>query len=165
MKNRKKVKKTLRKAAKKVGLVHGVGLDSPKSKKRKFSDDYEEENKWWSSFCSKQRNKGNSESFFSTRASASSQSLQATNLPTQTSVDMDDNKKDDDMMIKMTARWSYLLELENTKNLNCFNHFKEKMNSEKINQINAEVNRIENYLWRYCLEVNEENYNALKNVI
>ena len=48
----------------------------------------------------------------------------------------------------MTARWSFLLELENTKNLNSFNYFIEKMNSyltEKINQINVEVARIKNY--------------------
>ena len=71
-------------------------------------------------------------------------------------------------MMKMTARWSFLLELENTKNLNSFNYFIEKMNSyltEKINQINVEVDRIKNYLWRYGLEENEENYNALKNVM
>ena len=71
-------------------------------------------------------------------------------------------------MMKMTARWSFFLELEKTKNLNSFNYFIEKMNSyltEKINQINVEVDRIKNYLWRYGLEENEENYNALKNVI
>ena len=68
----------------------------------------------------------------------------------------------------MTARWSFFLELEKTKNLNSFNYFIEKMNSyltEKINQINAEVDRIKNYLWRYGLEENEEIYNALKNVM
>ena len=68
----------------------------------------------------------------------------------------------------MTARWSFFLELEKTKNLNSFNYFIEKMNSyltEKINQINVEVDRIKNYLWRYGLEENEENYNALKNVM
>ena len=70
-------------------------FDSPKSKKKEFSDDDEEENKWWSSFCSKQRNESKSEPFFSTQTSASSQSSQATNIPTQTSVNMDDNKKDD----------------------------------------------------------------------
>ena len=40
--------------------------------------------------------------------------------------------------------------------------------NEKINQINQiyeEVNWIKNYLWKYGLEENEENYNALKNVI
>ena len=37
--------------------------------------------------------------------------------------------------------------------------------TEKINQINVEVDRIKNYLWRYGLEENEENYNALKNVM
>ena len=71
-------------------------------------------------------------------------------------------------MMKMTARWSFFLELEKTKNLNSFNYFIEKMNSyltEKINQINAEVDRIKNYLWRYGLEENEEIYNALKNVM
>ena len=71
-------------------------FDSAKSKQREFSDDDEEEDKWWSSFCSKQRNESKSESFFSTQVSASSQSWQATNIPTQTSADMDDNKKDDD---------------------------------------------------------------------
>ena len=71
-------------------------------------------------------------------------------------------------MMKMTARWSFFLELEKTKNLNSFNYFIKKMNSyltEKINQINVEVDRIKNYLWRYGLEENEENYNALKNVM
>ena len=71
-------------------------------------------------------------------------------------------------MMKMTARWSFFLECENTKNFNPFNYFIEKINSnlnEKINQINVEVNRIKNYLWRYGLEEKEENYNALKNVI
>ena len=70
--------------------------------------------------------------------------------------------------MKMTARWSFFLELEKTKNLNSFNYFIEKMNSyltEKINQINVEVARIKNYPWRYGLEENEENYNALKNVM
>ena len=71
-------------------------------------------------------------------------------------------------MMKMTARWSFFLELENTKNLNSFNHFIEKINSyfnekiNQINQINVEVNRIKNCLWRYGLEENGENYNALK---
>ena len=40
--------------------------------------------------------------------------------------------------------------------------------NEKINQINQiyeEVNWIKNYLWKYGLGENEENYNALKNVI
>ena len=42
----------------------------------------------------------------------------------------------------MTARWSFFLELEKTKNLNSFNYFIEKMNSyltEKINQINVKL--------------------------
>ena len=78
-------------------------FDSQKSKKREFSDDDEEEDKWWSSFCSKQRNESKSESLLSTQASTSSQSLQATNIPTQT-----------------------FLELDNTKNLNSFNYFIEK---------------------------------------
>ena len=59
----------------------------------------------------------------------------------------------------MTARWSFFLELENTKNWNSFNYFIEKMNSylnEKINQINVEVDRIKNYLWGYGLEENEK---------
>ena len=59
----------------------------------------------------------------------------------------------------MTARWSFFLELEKTKNLNSFNYFIEKMNSyltEKINQINVEVDRIKNYLWGYGLEENEK---------
>ena len=71
-------------------------------------------------------------------------------------------------MMKMTARWNFFLELENTKKINSFLYFIEKMNSylnEKINQINVEVNRIKNYLWRYSSEENEENYNALKNVM
>ena len=37
--------------------------------------------------------------------------------------------------------------------------------NEKIYQINVEVNRIKNYLWRNGLEENKENYNMLKNVI
>ena len=68
-------------------------FDSPKSKKGEFSNDDEEEDKWWSSFCSKERNESKSESFFSTQPSSSSQSTQATNIPTQTCVD---NKEDDD---------------------------------------------------------------------
>ena len=58
-------------------------------------------------------------------------------------------------MMKMTARWNFFLELENTKKINSFHYFIEKMNSylnEKINQINVKVNRIKNYLWRYSLE-------------
>ena len=71
-------------------------------------------------------------------------------------------------MMKLTARWSFFTGLENIKSLNPFNYFIEKMNSyldEKMNQINVEVNRIKNYLWRYGLEENEEEYNPLKNVI
>ena len=78
-----------------------------KVKKREFSDDNEEEDfilvEWWNSFCSKQRNESKSESLLSTQASTSSQSSQATNIPTQT-----------------------FLELDNTKNLNSFNYFIEK---------------------------------------
>ena len=73
-------------------------FDSPKTKKREFSDVDEEEDQWWSSFCSKERNKSKSksESLFSSQASTS---YQATNIPTQTCVDKDDNKdnnEDDD---------------------------------------------------------------------
>ena len=71
-------------------------FDLPKGKKREFSDDDEEENKWWSSFCSKVINESKSESFFSTQPGSSSQSTQATNMPTQTCIDKDDNKGDDD---------------------------------------------------------------------
>ena len=37
--------------------------------------------------------------------------------------------------------------------------------NKNINQINVEVNRIKNYLLRYGLEENEENFQALKKVI
>ena len=117
-------------------------------------------------FVANKETKGKSESFFSTQASALSQSLHATNIPTQTSVDMDDNKKDDDD--EDDSKVEFFLELENTKNLNSLNYFIEKMNiylNEKIYQINVEVNRIKNYLLRNGLEENKENYNALKNVI
>ena len=67
-----------------------TAFDSPKSKKREFSDGNEEEDQWWSSFCSKEGNesKSKSESFFSSQASTSSQ---ATNITTQTCVDKDNN--------------------------------------------------------------------------
>ena len=75
-------------------------------------------------FVANKETKGKSESFFSTQASASSQSLQATNIPTQTSVDMDDNKKDDDD--EDDSKVEFFLELENTKKLNSLNYFIEK---------------------------------------
>ena len=68
-------------------------FDLPKGKKREFSNDDEEEEKW-SSFCSKEKNESKSESFFSTQVSSSSQSTQATNIPIQTCVYKDDNKDD-----------------------------------------------------------------------
>ena len=74
---------------------------------------------------------------------------------------MDDKEKL--TMMKMTARLSFFLELENAKNILVNSYLNEKIN--QINQINVEVNRIKNYLWRYGLEENEENYNALKNLI
>ena len=67
-------------------------FDLPKGENRKFSNGDEEEDKWWSAFCSKERNESKSESVFSTQPSSSSQSTQATNIPTQTCVDKDDNK-------------------------------------------------------------------------
>ena len=77
-------------------------FDSPKSKKREFSDDDdEEEDKWWSSFLSKERSESKSKSFFSTQASSSSQSSQATNIPTQTCVNKDDNKDNDEVDSKV----------------------------------------------------------------
>ena len=39
-------------------------FDSPKGKRRKFCNDDEEEDKWWSSFCGKERNGSKSESVF-----------------------------------------------------------------------------------------------------
>ena len=76
--------------------VLSTTFDWPKSKKREFGTGDEEEDKWWSSFCSKERNESKSESFFSTQVSSSSQSSQATNIPTQTFVDKDGNKDDDE---------------------------------------------------------------------
>ena len=62
----------------------------------------------------------------------------------------------------------FYLKVGKTKNFNSFNYFIGKLNSylnKKINQINVEVNRIKNYLLRYGLEENEENFHALKKVI
>ena len=56
-------------------------FDSPKGKKREFSNDDEEKDKWCSSSCSKERNESKSKSFFSTKPSSSSQSTRATNIP------------------------------------------------------------------------------------
>ena len=68
-------------------------FDLPKGENRKFSNGDEEEDKWWSAFCSKERNESKSESVFSTQPS---QATQATNIPIQICVDRDDNKSDDD---------------------------------------------------------------------
>ena len=76
--------------------VLSTTFDWPKSKKRGFGAGDEEEDKWWSSFCSKERNESKSESFFSTQVSSSTQSSQATNIPTQTFVDKDGNEDDDE---------------------------------------------------------------------
>ena len=72
--------------------------------KREFSNDNDEEDKWWGSFCSKERNesKSKSESFFSTQASSSSQASSLSqsffsseaSIPTQTCVDKDDIQDD-----------------------------------------------------------------------
>ena len=81
-------------------------FDSPKGKKREFSDDDKEEDKWLSSFCSKERNE-----------SSSNQSTQATNVPTQTCVDKDGNKEDDD---KDDSKVKFFLKVGNHKKLKFF---------------------------------------------
>ena len=89
----------------------------PKGENRKFSNGDEEEDKWWSAFCSKERNESKSESVFSTQPS---QATQATNIPIQICVDRDDNKSDDD---EDDSKVEFFLKVGKHKNLNSFNCF------------------------------------------